>query len=208
MPQAGVPLRRRCSSSCRGVIVADAPALAGLREQPFDLLLALERFGMQAAEDSIGQEEHEWIGMAFRLGEQVFVSSRDEVREVLVYPDAVSRIPGAKSWLTGLANVRGQLLPVIDLQAFLGGAVTRSGRETRLIVVNHRDVPAGLVVDEVLGFRRFPGDDRNKDAPDTALRCERYLRGAFRQDSDNWPVFDLAALVESPQFLKAGQLSA
>ncbi|UCC15379.1 MAG: purine-binding chemotaxis protein CheW [Gammaproteobacteria bacterium] len=188
--------------------MGDAPALADLREQPFDLLLALERCGLQAAEDSIGNEEHEWVGMAFRLGEQVFVSSRDEVREVLVYPDVVSRIPGSKPWLTGLANVRGQLLPVIDLQAFLGGATTRPGRETRLIVVNHRDVPAGLVVDEVLGFRRFPTDDRSADAPDMVLRCERYLRGAFRQDSDNWPVFELAALVESPQFLNAGRLPA
>lgn len=184
----------------------EGAALRELTSSPFDLLLEMERRGRRAAADSLGYREHEWVGLAFRLGEEIFVASREEVREILVYPEQMSRIPGAKAWLTGLANVRGQLLPVIDLKAFLGGAVTREGRDTRLIVVNHRDVPAGLVVDEVMGFRRFPSEHRVDQAPEAILRCERYLRGAFRQDSDTLPVFDLAGLVESPQFLKAGEL--
>jgi len=175
---------------------------------PFDLLREMEHRGRRAAADSLGQQEHEWIGLAFRLGDEVFVAARDEVREVLVYPDQITRIPGSKDWVTGLSNVRGQLLPIIDLKAFLGGAVSRPDRETRIVVVNHRDVPAGLVVDEVMGFRRFPGDLRDRIAPDTILRCDRYLRGAFRQESDTLPVFDLAGLVESPQFLKAGEMPA
>lgn len=184
---------------------------AGLGElvaSPFDLLLEIERRGRRAAADSLGQREHEWVGLAFRLGEEIFVATRDEVREVLVYPEQITRIPGSREWITGLSNVRGQLLPIIDLKAFLGGATTRPGRETRVIVVNHRDIPAGLVVDEVMGFRRFAGDQREQQAPDTMARCERYLRGAFRQDSDTLPVFDLTGLVESRQFLKAGQLPA
>ena len=182
--------------------------LRDLVGKPFDLLAEMERIGRRAAADSLGQQEHEWMGLAFRLGEEVFIAARDEIREVLVYPEHKSRIPGAKRWMTGLANVRGQLLPVIDLKAFLGGTFSRPDRETRLIVVNHRDVPAGLVVDEVLGFRRFAQDQRVAETPDTLLRCERYLTGAFRHDSETLPVFDLARLVESPQFLKAGNLPA
>ena len=143
-----------------------------------------------------------------RAGDQVFVAARDGVREVLVYPNAITRIPGSKNWILGLANIRGQLLPVIDLKAFLGGPATRAGRDTRIVWVNHRDVPAGLVVDEVLGFRRFPGDQRGQNVPETVLRCERFLRGAFRYDVDTWPVFDLAGLVQSARFLKAGRQSA
>ena len=51
--------------------------------------------------------------------------------------------------------MRGQLLPVVDLRAFLGSGATNTSRNTRVMVVNHREMPAGLVVDEVLGFRRF-----------------------------------------------------
>jgi len=183
-------------------------SLQELSGSPFDLLREMEHRGRRAAADSLGQEEHEWVGLAFRLGEEIFVAAREEVREVLVYPEQITRIPGSKGWITGLSNVRGQLLPVIDLKAFLGGAVTRPGVETRLVVVNHRDVPAGLVVDEVMGFRRFSADQREQWTPDTIARCERYLRGAFRQESDTLPVFDLAGLVESSQFLKAGELPA
>ncbi len=89
------------------------------------------------------------------MGGETFLVAREETREVLGYPAVVTRIPGAKSWVKGLANVRGQLLPMLDLRQFLGSGATAAGRNTRVIVVNHRDIPAGLMVDEVLGFRRF-----------------------------------------------------
>ena len=177
--------------------------LQELRSEPFDLLCAMEQRGLKAASESVGQQENDWNGLAFRLGAETFVCARGDLKELLVYPDAVTRIPGGKTWLTGLANIRGQLLPVVDLKAFLGGGTTRPGRDTRLIVVNHRDLPAGMVVDEVVGFRRFVSDERLEQAPETAVRCERYLQGAFAQDTETWPVFSLLRLVESPQFLQA-----
>jgi len=179
--------------------------LRALRDQPFELLREMEQRGMRAAAQSAGSTTDEWVGLGFRLGDDTFICPREDAREVLVYPDTMTRIPAAKPWIIGLANVRGQLLPVIDLKAFLGGAVTRPGRDTRLIMVNHRDVPAGLVVDDVLGFRRFGGDARADEVPEQTLRCERYLEGSCRQDADLWPVFSLTRLVESRQFLHAGQ---
>ena len=97
--------------------------------------------------------------------------------------------------------MRGQLLPVIDLKQYFGSGETVSGRNTRVIVVNHREVPAGLVVDEVLGFRRFADREFNAEAPPTMIRCEHYLAGSFRRGSEAWPVPSLRTLVESPAFL-------
>jgi twitching motility protein PilI len=111
-------------------------------------------------------------------------------------------VPGARSWIRGLANVRGQLLPIIDLKRYLGSGETQDGRNTRVIVVNHREVPAGLVVDEVLGFRRFNEQDFHREPPPTLIRCENYLAGSFRRGSEGWPVFSLRKLVESPAFLQ------
>lgn len=181
--------------------------LRELKDAPFDLLRAMEHRGIKAASESVGQQQNEWNGLAYRLGDETFVCAREDVKELLVYPDALTRIPGAKGWLTGLANIRGQLLPVVDLKAFLGGATTRPGRDTRVIVVNHRDLPAGMVVDEVIGFRRFRSDQRLEQAPETMVRCERYLQGAFSQETEMWPVFSLLRLVESQQFLQAGKVS-
>ena len=152
------------------------------------------------AEADAGQE---WVGVAFRMGGETFLVAREETREVLGYPAAVTRIPGATSWVKGLANVRGALMPMLDLRQFLGSGATTSGRNTRIVVVNHRDIPAGLMVDEVLGFRRFAESEFNAEAPPTVIRCDSYLAGAFRRGGEVWPVLSLKTLVESQSFLQA-----
>jgi twitching motility protein PilI len=119
------------------------------------------------------------------------------------YPLSVTRVPGARPWIRGLANIRGQLLPVIDLRAFLGSGQTNVTRSTRVLSVNHREIPAGLIVDEVMGFRRFYESEFAADLPPTLLRCERYLAGAFKRGTEVWPVFSVRHLLESQQFMQA-----
>ena len=180
-------------------------SLRSLRDRPFELLKELEKRSRTVAAANVTESDSgkEWVGVAFRMGGETFLVAREETREVLGYPAAVTRIPGAKSWVKGLANVRGQLLPMLDLRQFLGSGATNAGRNTRVIVVNHRDIPAGLMVDEVLGFRRFAEDEFNPDPPPTVIRCETYLAGAFRRGGEVWPVLNLKILVESQSFLQA-----
>jgi twitching motility protein PilI len=184
---------------------APAANLRSLRDRPFELLKELEKRSRPAAggatpADSAGSE---WVGVAFRMGGETFLVAREETREVLGYPAAVTRIPGAKPWVKGLANVRGQLLPMLDLRQFLGSGVTAAGRNTRVIVVNHREIPAGLMVDEVLGFRRFAEREFNAEPPPTVIRCDSFLAGAFRRGGEVWPVLSLKTLVESQSFMQA-----
>ncbi|MDP9014530.1 MAG: chemotaxis protein CheW [Pseudomonadota bacterium] len=180
-------------------------SLRNLRDRPFELLKELEKRSRtvtagNAPDKAAGQE---WVGVAFRMGGETFLVAREETREVLGYPAAVTRIPGAKSWVKGLANIRGQLLPMLDLRQFLGSGATTAGRNTRIVVVNHREIPAGLMVDEVLGFRRFAEPEFNAEPPPTVIRCDSYLAGAFRRGGEVWPVLSLKSLVESQGFLQA-----
>ncbi|HEX6570895.1 MAG TPA: chemotaxis protein CheW [Steroidobacteraceae bacterium] len=182
-----------------------ATGLRSLRERPFELLREIDRRARAAAQ---GQPESvatgaEWVGIAFRLGGEAFLLAREETREVLAYPPAVTRVPGARSWIRGLSNVRGQLLPVVDLRAFLGAGTTAVSRTSRILVANHREIPAGLLVDEVMGFRRFFESEFSADLPPTLLRCERYVAGAFKRGADVWPVFSVKTLLESQQFMQA-----
>jgi twitching motility protein PilI len=182
-----------------------ADELRSLRDRPFDLLRELDRRARAAAQ---GKPEaavsgSEWVGIAFRIGGEAFLMAREETREVSGYPAQVTRVPGARGWIRGLANLRGQLLPVIDLRAFLGSGPTSVTRATRLLVANHREVPAALVVDEVMGFRRFFESEYSPDLPPTLLRCESYLAGTFKRGPEVWPVFGLRTLLESPAFQQA-----
>ena len=179
--------------------------LRSLRDRPFELLAELERRG-RAVSAQVSQEAaggREWVGVALRMAGDLYLAAREETREVLGVPASTTRVPGAKAWIKGLANVRGQLLPLIDLRQFLGSGVTPITRNTRVVVVNHREIPAGLLVDEVLGFRRFAENEFSGDAPPTVARCERYLAGSFRRGSEQWPVLSLRQVLESPAFAEA-----
>ena len=180
-------------------------SLKSLRDRPFELLKEMEKRSrpVTAAAAPDAAEGREWVGVACRMGGETFLIAREETREVLGFPAVVTRIPGAKSWVKGLANIRGQLLPMLDLRQFLGSGATTAGRNTRVVVVNHRDIPAGLMVDEVLGFRRFAEAEFNAEAPPTVIRCDSYLAGAFRRGGEVWPVLSLKSLVESQSFLQA-----
>jgi twitching motility protein PilI len=180
-------------------------SLRSLRDRPFELLKELEKRSRSVTGGSAQATAvaNEWVGVAFRMGGETFLVAREETREVLAYPTVLTRIPGAKPWVKGLANIRGQLMPMLDLRQFLGGGATTPGRNTRVVVVNHRDIPAGLVVDEVLGFRRFAEPEFDAGPPPTVIRCDSYLAGAFRRNGEVWPVLSLKGLVESQGFLQA-----
>jgi len=181
--------------------------LQALAQQPFELLLELERRARAAiaAREGAPASADEWVGIGFRLGAERFVTSRADVREVLPVPEHVTRVPGAKPWLRGIANLRGQLLTVVDLKSFLGSGAPTSDRQARVLVVASREVPTGLIVDEVVGFRRFGSSDYRAETAPSVIRCEHYVEGSYRRGTEAWPRFSLLKLLEDPQFLTAGE---
>lgn len=182
-------------------------SLAALIHEPFELLLELERLARRAvaARDGGGQAAEEWVGIGFKLGNENFVAARTDIREVLPVPEQLTRVPNAKPWLRGIANVRGQLLTVVDLKNFLGAGGSMHDRHARMLLVASREVPTGLIVDEVTGFKRFGEGDYSNQPVATVIRCEHYIDGAFRRGAETWPRFTLAKLLKDEQFLNAGE---
>mgnify|MGYP001036912738 FL=1 len=176
--------------------------MARTESNPFALLKKLEQRGRDHQAVLPAQEEvsPEWSGIGFRLGAWRLVAPMDQVNEILTMP-RLSPVPNTKPWVKGIANVRGTLLPIMDLGGFLGRASTMT-RLSRVVVVRHGELTAGLLVDEVLGMRRFLEDDRVPvpETVDEALRP--YLVSCFSADDGVWYVFGMRALAESPQFLK------
>ena len=184
--------------------MSNATDLSTLVEQPFALLAEMELRSRAAnAGEGVGSMPSEWVGVGFRIGEEQFVASREQVREVLMLPEDMTRVPGANRWLLGIANLRGHLLPLVDLKLLLGSGRTTLRRTTRVLSINHREVPAGIVVDEVSGFRRFSDHEYSNEEQETIVRCDRFLEGTYQRGDASWPVFNLFDLVESNVFLQA-----
>lgn len=142
-----------------------------------------------------------WHGVAFVLGGAHLVISMDDVREILKYPD-LSTVPRAKPWVKGIANVRGTLLPIMDLNGFISGERTELERRTRVLVVESAGVTSGLMVDEVFGMRHFLADSYNPVPPEVAPSLRAFISGTYGQDGNLWGVFDSRRLMESPEFMQ------
>lgn len=142
-----------------------------------------------------------WTGIAFRVDGANLIAPLGEVSEILTLP-SLSRVPGTQSWVKGIANVRGNLLPVMDLQGYLGHGRAVPSRRSRVLVINQQGVFAGLVVDEVLGLKHFYDEDRTMDLPMHDESMRPYLKHAFRRGEEHWGVFSMRELAETPQFLR------
>ncbi|WP_439641897.1 chemotaxis protein CheW [Nevskia sp.] len=176
------------------------------RLPPFELLRALERQLRGAPGDHgrpAGSAPLAWTGLAFRLRDQRLLVPGDEIREVTGRP-RLTRVPGARDWLLGVANVRGSALPVTDLGALLDGGPAGEAREQRLLVLQQDGPPAAFLVDDVIGYRRFvPEDQRPSITAAPALQPWRL--GAFHRDGQDWLVLSLKRLARSDLFIRAGR---
>ena len=143
-----------------------------------------------------------WSGVAFRIGGSRVVAAMGEVVEILTYPE-LSIVPYTCAWVRGVANIRGRLLTVIDMNGYLHGRLTSIDKRTRVMVVECQGVYSGLVVDEVMGLRHFPEEAFVAEAAEVEEALQPYVHQGFSADGEHWGIFRLLNLVESPQFLHA-----
>ncbi len=173
------------------------------RSNPFALLYNIEVRARARVRGLPRRSEGKptWSGIVFRLGDQELAAPLLEVNEVLAFP-AVSRVPGTKPWVRGLANVRGNLLPVMDLRTLLEGTPVVRGRKNRVLVIQHKELFAGLLVDEVIGLRHFLQEESTPQPPVAETSLAPYLQGGFERNGRYTPVFGLYALAESTAFMQ------
>lgn len=174
-----------------------------LRDRPFALLQAMEGRLREARSEAGSTVAKTWSGLAFRVGGRWWLAPREEVREVAVLP-RLTRVPGAKPWLLGVANVRGTLMPVTDLAGLLGLPHADDTRQQRLLVLEADGAGAGFLVDEVAGQRQFAPGDQHHALLDEAGALRPWMLGGFRRDGQEWPVLSLRRIARSDEFAHAG----
>ncbi len=168
----------------------------------FELLLDIDRRCRLLAADLPLQETRlqSWSGIGFRIAEQWFVAPMQEVAEVLQEP-RLSRIPGVKPWVLGVANLRGRLLPVMDLCGYFGLAQSGLRKQRRVLVLDHQEVFAGLLVDEVAGLQHFPLRSLDLTVPSPLLAgAGPFVQGHFQRERC-WGIFSPFALSQATGFL-------
>lgn len=175
---------------------------------PFAVLADFEQRSLNHVAGAPEEADNEdlWRGIGFRLGERRMLSGIDEVTELLVMPP-LTAVPGTQTWMLGIANVRGNLVPIVDLHQYLYGERTQTSNRSRVLRVGKGAAVVGLLVAEVLGQRTLNEEDRNRDAAgkegEDDERLVRFVVGKTSLDGQEWSMFSMTNLVEASDFQHA-----
>ncbi len=148
--------------------------------------------------------------LMFNLGGETYGVGIHAIREIIEYP-GVTAIPLAPRFLHGVINLRGAVVPVLDLSVRFGQEPTRINRRTCIVVVEVAQGDnlhmLGVLVDGVTEVREVePGEVERKPQFGTGLRND-FVIGMLRREQGFIPILDIASvlsLVELETLIEAG----
>lgn len=126
-------------------------------------------------DDAISQ----WV--TFALDGETYGIDVLQVQEVLPMPE-ITPVPGAPSWITGIINLRGSVVTVIDTRMRLGISPKAADASNRVIVIEAGEQVAGILVDSVAEVANIC-DSQIESAPDVGSReSAHYICGIVSRD--------------------------
>jgi purine-binding chemotaxis protein CheW len=93
--------------------------------------------------------------VSFKIGEEEFGIDILKVQEINRMMQ-ITKVPNSPEFIDGVVNLRGRIIPVIDLRTRLNMSRIEHDNRTRIIVVDLSGVTVGFIVDEVSEVLRIP----------------------------------------------------
>ncbi len=131
--------------------------------------------------------------LTFLLGEEVYGIAIGNVIEIIgVLP--VTPLPGAPDYLKGIMNLRGKIVPVIDVRLKFKKPAVEYTERTCIVVVEVQEMTVGLLIDEVSEVLTIDAQDV---VPPPSMKDvhSKYISGISRTDEKVKMLLDCAALL-------------
>jgi purine-binding chemotaxis protein CheW len=107
----------------------------------------------------VNKETNESTGemqlVVFDLASEHYGVDISDVREIMRM-QAITRVPGAYNFVEGVINLRGKVLPVVDLRKRLELKVSEHTKDSRIVVIDIESGEIGVIVDAVTEVLRIP----------------------------------------------------
>jgi len=119
----------------------------------------------------------------------------EQIREIRTI-ESITKIPKAKSHVKGVMNLRGMIIPIIDIKKRLGfGTTDDLDKKRRILVADVRDSIYGLIVDKVDQVFQLSVKDVEPVPPDT-FESHHYIKGIAKIDGKLIVLLDIIGLFE------------
>lgn len=136
--------------------------------------------------------------LGFRVGNANWLVSLSDTEEVIPVP-AIVKVPGARRWFRGVANIRGNLYAVSDFADFMGQGVTPDHADSRLLIPHHDfGVNAALLVHNTLGLKNI-----SRYQPGNVHAAHPWVSRQYADETGaDWCDMDFGQLLGDAEFLK------
>jgi len=141
----------------------------------------------------------------FRIGSELYAIDIMRIKEI-IRPQKLTPIPKAPSFIEGVINLRGVVIPVADLRKRFDQPISEANRKNRIVVCSLSGRIIGLMVDEVTEVKRF-GRQEIAPAPQFIDGPEaHYFLGVARRDEDLIMLIDLEKVLSSDEKIELQKL--
>lgn len=143
--------------------------------------------------------------VVFKLGSDDYCVPVSQAREIQLYSNP-TRIPNTPDFVEGVINLRGQIIPILDLKKRFGSGSTDINALTKIIIIDMDGELLGILVDSVSEVLKTP--QSRFEAPPSAVRTSinnNYISGIGKIDERLLILLDLAQVLndEEKEQLKA-----
>lgn len=129
---------------------------------------------LESSQSQSGNEEVQLV--AFRLSNEEYGVSITQVQEIIRRSEP-TRIPQTPPFVEGVINLRGNLIPIIDLKKRFKLPESETDDNTRIVIVEVEDQTVGIIVDAVSEVLRLTTDAIEPPPPGVATIEAEYLKG-------------------------------
>ncbi len=136
--------------------------------------------------------------VTFKLGSEEFGVDILKVQEINRMMN-ITKIPNAPTFVEGVINLRGKIIPIVDLRKRLGFKDKAYDKSTRIIVVELDGLVLGFIVDSVSEVLRVP-DNTVEPPPSMVAGIEsEYIEGVGKLDDRLLILLELKKIFSSPE---------
>jgi purine-binding chemotaxis protein CheW len=136
--------------------------------------------------------------VVFSLAEENYGVDINAV-EGIIKMQAITKVPKAPTFVEGITNLRGEVLPVIDLRKRFGLPTAEPDKETRIIHVEMDDVRVGMLVDAVTEVLRVVEDDIEPPSPMVATVDSAFITGIAKVEERLIILVDLGKVLSTEE---------
>ena len=145
------------------------------------------------------EKDHQVVG--FRIGNETYGVRIGSVREIVRVPE-ITIVPNAPEAIEGVINLRGRIIPVMDLRKRFGNVSVQPDKKNRILVVELESRLLGLIVSSASEVLKIPPSEIEPPGTVFAEGESSYVTGVGKLKGRLIILLDIARLLRQPEFKK------